>query len=399
MNVLILTPDRVGSTLLQRLITVYMNAHDYNRPVINLHELTNGIVRYWSDVYQQEVLGKPQRNVDWSYHQSLSEVTNLLATTSHYKTSRLAHYHILNRRDTIAQQVPFYNYLNDNFFIISARRENLFEHALSWCIQIESKNLNVYQHSKKVEVFQDLYRNRIRINPEFMINYIFKYQAYLKWVDDHFRVNANFYYEKDLSRIEEYILGLNLFRGQTKKSWSDIFGIEFADWNRCHYLLSDLSGISGQLPTPHQQLQLTSSDQLREVKLHSIAVDKIETGLSLADQQYLLEHSKNYRRAWEAINELVTNGALVTGIPIKLQTLLEKRLLIENFDECLAVYNQWMLDKHSKIFGISDTISDQDLESQCQQEIQSWHAGSQLSHNPVNQVISSDNVVMKSISS
>ena len=44
MNVLILTPDRVGSTLLQRLITVYANINQTNNITVNLHELTNGIV-------------------------------------------------------------------------------------------------------------------------------------------------------------------------------------------------------------------------------------------------------------------------------------------------------------------------------------------------------------------
>jgi hypothetical protein len=80
MNVLILTPDRVGSTLLQRLITVYMNAHEYDKPVINLHELTNGIDLYYSDVYNREVLGKPRNGKEWGYYQSLEEVVNNLST-------------------------------------------------------------------------------------------------------------------------------------------------------------------------------------------------------------------------------------------------------------------------------------------------------------------------------
>jgi hypothetical protein len=39
MNILILTPDAVGSTLLQRVLTMYMQFHEFDRPVINLHEL------------------------------------------------------------------------------------------------------------------------------------------------------------------------------------------------------------------------------------------------------------------------------------------------------------------------------------------------------------------------
>ena len=47
MNVLILTPDRVGSTLLQRLITIYATINENHNPLtINLHELTNGLVTY-----------------------------------------------------------------------------------------------------------------------------------------------------------------------------------------------------------------------------------------------------------------------------------------------------------------------------------------------------------------
>ena len=132
MNVLILTPDAVGSTLLQRLITIYMQFHTYDRPVINLHELTNGLVRYHNDHFNQEVLGK--KDGKWGYYQSLEQVVELLDSVDHYKTSRLAHYHIRNRRDALADQIPFYRYLNENFYIISCRRHNIFEHALSWCL-------------------------------------------------------------------------------------------------------------------------------------------------------------------------------------------------------------------------------------------------------------------------
>ena len=47
MNILILTPDRVGSTLLQRVITLYMNTMQLDENVINLHELANGIEYYY----------------------------------------------------------------------------------------------------------------------------------------------------------------------------------------------------------------------------------------------------------------------------------------------------------------------------------------------------------------
>ena len=49
MNVLILTPDRVGSTLLQRLITIYMLRKGFDLPVVNLHELSNGLQKYYNE--------------------------------------------------------------------------------------------------------------------------------------------------------------------------------------------------------------------------------------------------------------------------------------------------------------------------------------------------------------
>lgn len=116
MNVLILTPDRVGSTLLQRLITVYMLRREFDKPVINLHELTNGLSRYYNTTLNQEIVGKP-RGIKWDYYQTLSQVESLLKSSNHYKTSRLAHYHIVARQDSIADQIQFYEYLNREFFV------------------------------------------------------------------------------------------------------------------------------------------------------------------------------------------------------------------------------------------------------------------------------------------
>ena len=154
-NILILTPDRVGSTFLQRFVTILMNAHKYDRPVIILHELTNGITRYYNSEYNCEILGRCNRveGKRGGYHQSLSEVVDLLSSVDHYKTSRLALYHILQRNDSIAEQVEFYKYLNENFFIISAQRENLLEHAISWVIVTHSKKLNVYSPLEKQNIF------------------------------------------------------------------------------------------------------------------------------------------------------------------------------------------------------------------------------------------------------
>ena len=375
MNVLILTPDRVGSTLLQRLITIYMAAHEYDKPVINLHELSNGIMKYYSDTFKQEVLGK-ENGKPWGYYQSLPEITELLNSTDHYKTSRLAHYHILNRADTIADQIPFYKYLNDNFFIISAQRDNLFEHALSWCIYNESKKLNVYSHQEKIKVFSNIYKNKITIDTGILINYIFKYKAYIEWVDRHFTVNSYFKYDQDLSRIEDYILNLSIFNNQPKKkTWKDIFEIEFNDWNRCHYLISDISGIGKQLPFAQEKLQLTFDSNTTDfpLQLQSLAEKEITQSLTLADQQFLLDTGLAYTKTSSAIQELVDHKVLVTPVPIKLQTMLEKKLLVKNFNECVDVYNNAMSDQHSLIKGMAPPYNTEDLDKIVTNEISNWH--------------------------
>ena len=371
MNVLILTPDRVGSTLLQRLITVYMNLHEYDRPVINLHELTNGLIKYYSEDFGQEVLGKPNGRA-WGYFQTLEEITDLLNSVPHYKTSRLAHYHIRNRQDTMAEQVPFYQYLNDNFFIISAQRRNLLEHALSWCIQTHSKRLNVYTHQDKVNTFYDLYQNRITVDAESMIRYLNQYREYLAWIHNHFHVSSYFHYERHLPDIEQYILNLPIFAGQAPQSFKSTFDIEFQDWNRCHYLGSDLSGLSKQLDH-HKDLQLEYSVQHPTAALVPTKHNAIASSLSRADQEFLLAHGTQYRVVADAIDQLVNKKVLVTSVPIKLQTLLEKKLLIRNYDECVGVYNEWAVKNKT-----GTVLNDEMLTMAMQREIESWHSQPKL---------------------
>ena len=222
-NVLILTPDRVGSTLLQRLVTIYMLRKGGDKPIINLHELTNGLMKYYSPLFNKEVLGEPSNGGRRGYYQSLTEITNLLNSVDHYKTSRLAHYHIKNRQDPMAEQVPFYNYLNDNFYIISCRRDNLFDHALSWVIQSHSKKLNVYSAGEKINTYSDIYKHGLTATQDGLNKYLSQYLDYIKWIDNHFNVQSYFNYDKDLSNIEQYILGLDFMRDHTENTWKDMF--------------------------------------------------------------------------------------------------------------------------------------------------------------------------------
>jgi hypothetical protein len=386
MNVLILTPDAVGSTLLQRLITIYMQFHHYDRPVINLHELTNGLIKYYNAAFDQEVLGKKSKQ--WGYYQSLEQIVELLSSVNHYKTSRLAHYHIRNRQDTIEQQIPFYQYLNDNFYIISCRRHNVFEHALSWCLSKITKKLNVYNADEKIDNFFDLYKTGVDVDPNSLIQTLNAYRDYIKWCNDHFNVASYFYYDEHLPRIEKYILGLPIYPQQSNRlTWQDKFGMEFDTWNRCHYASSDLGTLALDRPEVFAQLAdksaiarsteldflldyqrvaaagwpvvksaadyraLSPEIQTEVEQFHQLTPPAVFTNSNACSvpnllpehyQEFLNQHTQNYQSAMVKIDSLVDSGVLVSSPPIKKQTLAEKKHIIRNYNHLLEVYNHWI---------------------------------------------------------
>lgn len=373
MNVLILTPDRVGSTLLQRLLTIYMLRRDFGRPVINLHELTNGLEKYFNTLLNQEVLGKP-KGTNWGYYQSLNEIEELLKSVDHYKTSRLAMYHIVNRMDSIADQIKFYQYLNENFFIISCRRENLFEHALSWAINGHSKHLNVYSAEQKINVFGNLYKNGITVSKETIFNYLDKYKSYIKWSDTYFNVQSYFNYDTDIHQIENYILNLDFMANSDNNTWADMFGQDLDDWNACHRLLPNIVlenrlegptvNLTRELIANHQnpQLQwekikgdawpssyydhaLNKTNGLPEEIKKEISLRHTENRcVTVTDDEYkfLEKNLPAYQNTNMQINNLVKDGFMVTGVPIKLQSLREKKHIVKNFSECITWHNEWV---------------------------------------------------------
>lgn len=393
MNVLIITPDRVGSTLLQRLITVYMLRREFDKPVINLHELTNGLVKYYNTDLNQEVLGKP-KGTDWGYFQSLTEVTELLKSTDHYKTSRLAHYHIVNRQDTIEEQIPFYEFLNNNFFIISCRRKNVFEHALSWCIQAHSKKLNVYNPIEKIQSFDFIYKHGININKLLLEKHLNNYKNYIEWADRYFNVQSYFNYDDDIHNVEDYILNLDFMKGHSHCDWKSMFGQEFKDFNTCHKLIPDLllyensSNTQLKLSNPHISpdlnisnhnglFNLSFSDPVHKETYNLVkgsdwpefndlnnSIDKLDSSvrneiinfkqqnelywenpsvkISKEVAVFLEKNLETYKTTFQTVNKLVDQGFLVTGIPIKLQSLQEKKAVINNFTETINWYNEWV---------------------------------------------------------
>lgn len=340
MNVLILTPDRVGSTLLQRLITVYACINEnYDPLTVNLHELTNGLVMYENDRFGRYMLGKTTDG--WGYHQSLQTVVGLISQCEHDVVSRLAHYHLQRRADSLHDQLDFYRYLNDNFFIIAARRRNLFEHALSWAISVEAKKLNVYSAQEKFDVYDHICQHKISVQDDVINKYLNAYEDYWDWVERHFQVNCYFEYERDLPDIEDFILSLNVFRCHKRPlTWLDRFQISWSDWNQMHYLLS-------LVPFDHK--------------------------FSHEEKQFIKDHITVYTQCRIFLQDLQDNGILVSGIPIKLHTLKEKVQVISNVDQCLLAYNKWA---RSSCRDFALFYEPKDLNDAALIEYNRWNTGS-----------------------
>jgi hypothetical protein len=374
-----------------------MQFHQFDRPVINLHELTNGLAKYYSPEFNQELVSK-QAVKNWGYYQSLEEVVELLSSVDHYKTSRLAHYHIRRRGDTVAQQVPFYQYLNENFYVIACRRSNVFEHALSMTLGKFTKKLNVYTAHEKIDTFYDIYQSGIELDPQAFEYQLNAYQDYIKWSNQYFDVNSYFNYEQDVPRIEQFILNLPLFSNQPELvTWEKNFGITFNAWNKMHYARSDLGSVMLEsnnkidrlvldLPesvdyyqqkspidwpaiTKSQDIDMLpatikkqfTQDYIRQEGIFSLLSQERQSELSFAKQGYV--------EAQKTIDQMIKLGIVIGGPPIKKQTLAEKAKIVKNFDQLTEIYNQWAVDNPA----IANSLSVNDVSYQVLQENQFWH--------------------------
>jgi len=180
MNVLVLTPDGVGSTILQRICTLAL--HLDARDVVNCHELTNGISLDNSRV---------RKNYSLEYSQSLDDISKILDQSIGMLVSRLAKYHIDFRNDTRRDQLAFYKYLQTfNQKKLVCRRKNLFEYAMSWSIRNKSKVFNIYQRKDREAV-----NNVGSVDVDFFIMKCQEYVNYDNWIHENFDDFDVVYYE------------------------------------------------------------------------------------------------------------------------------------------------------------------------------------------------------------
>ena len=281
MNTLILTPDGVGSTILQRLVT--MALHLEKMPVRNTHELTNGLILKNSIANKDSDLG---------YTQTLDQIINILeeSSTDTQLVSRVAKYHLDARKDSLPEQENFFSFLKKFYKKkIMCVRENIFEYAMSWSIRNKSGVLNVYDRQDREKVLQVS-----DVDESYFQKKCQDYVDYQAWMERYFPDVIKVSYEKlvtDSDIVIEEITGY-------KNTFKNVFGISLSLILRAEYDFFN---------------SLTSTDT--------------QQTLTREEQKSLILYKKTS-------NSLIGQD-IMFGTPIKNTTLEDKMRQIRNFDQCL----------------------------------------------------------------
>ena len=260
--------------------------------------------------------------------QSLGEIRTILESVDCYKIVKLPHYNIQARSDPLQEQVPFYHYLNNNFFVISCRRNNLFEHALSWSLNKITKALNVFSVDEKFKNFACIYKNGVNIDPLSIKQALDSYKKYIEWSEKNFRISSYYHYEKDMPNIEKYILSLPIFNGHRKLiTWKETFGQDVNDWNRCHYYLSDIASLefSNNIETDKPP-QLADNDSMVSETIKSWN-DFSEAYNKIADSSWPVV---NTVEDWENLPESIKKECVLHDITYYLESVYINKNIMQH---------------------------------------------------------------------
>lgn len=281
MNYLILTPDGVGSTILQRIITTSLYLEKI--PVTNTHELTNGL---------SLKSGIVTKDFDLKYSQKLNEISNIINNSSKkiQLVSRIAKYHLDARKDPIDEQQKFFNFLN-NFFQkkIMCVRENIFEYAMSWSIRDKSKVLNIYTKEDREKVLQVS-----EVDEDYFLNKCKEYVQYQNWIEKYFPNIEKVSYEDIVINSDTVIERLT----GCKETFKNNFGLPLSEILKLEYNV-----------------------------FNTFASQKQITKLSKEEQKALIKYKRT--------SNLLIEKKIIIGTPIKNTTLEDKMKQIKNFKKCL----------------------------------------------------------------
>jgi len=295
MNILILTPDGVGSTILQRLLTMTLYLEKIK--VVNTHELTNGLC------LEKGILAK---DFNLKYSQKLQEIIKLIKQSDKNTqiVSRLAKYHLDARQDNTQSQKKFFNFLNSFYGKkIMCVRNNVFEYALSWSIRERSGVLNVYDKKDKRSVMEVS-----EINEDYFLKKCNEYVSYVYWIQDNFPGVEQVSYEDmitDSDTAIEKITGYkDTFNKNLGANLSLILKMEYDFFN--------------SLFTENNRKFSYTKEEKKALVLYKI------------------------------LSNTLIDKKIIIGHPIKNTTLEDKKKQIKNFDQCLdkfysfSKYHNWI---------------------------------------------------------
>ena len=296
MNYLVLTNDGIGSSYLQRSLTLYLNSAGIE--YWNTHELLNGVACNNGNIYKQ------WRDNNFEL-QPVNEIITCLNESTNNIVSRVG-LHWAHERNDISTLYPT---LRSKYNKILMCKRDPFEYALSWAIRSSEGIGNLYRVDKKrslslnYDVDMDFFKTKLE-----------EYHKYIYWTMDNFNAQEVNYNDLQINidNMMQKITGLD-------HSVEDKFGISLQNYSRVRYLAS--------------------------------------TGV------YEKEHTQSAVALKNFENRLKVNKQLPKGMPIKLYTLDDKRKRIDNFTECVNVFNDWAAGKNEY-----DTITSTILEERIRNE-------------------------------
>ncbi len=277
MNYLLLSSGGMGSTILQRLITLVLHIENVN--VINTHDLVNKFIGVDSD-------GKITRNFKIQYGQTLPEIENILNQANKKITlvSRLSKDHIDYRNDKNVEK--FYEFVT-KFFpkLISCDRENVFELVLSLAIKAKSDVYNVFKQEdrKAIEQVAD-------IDERYFIQKLKGYIAYRDWIKNNFPNTTKITYENIITNTDAILTEITGYEDTLK----NYFGFPMSDILRFQF-----------------------------------------------DDSNLNDKEKHALHRYESLCDTLIKDGTLRVVPMKNSSLQEKKQRIKNFDRCLKIFYQY----------------------------------------------------------
>ena len=305
-NYLILTPDGVGSTYLQRALTVYLNSAglDY----WNTHELLNGLDLLDGNLYKDFNLG---------YSQTLPEICGLLESTSNSLVSRIAQYHITNRlRNNKEDYQQLYDTCNKKFDKIFYCTRDPFEYALSWSIRHNTDKLNVYSIKERISVHGEDIKHLIDL--DFFNRKLEQYSKYEYWAEDNFNITRAVNYDENHGDVDSMMKELTELDHNVK----DRFGVSLQDYSIIRYMTSMYTQTKNKKWLPNK------SKAKGVFEIHNFI------------RQLALDYNK-----------------LPTTIPVKMNTMQDKQKCVINFDDAVEVYNKWSTTTNSHMLISQEDIA------------------------------------------